>query len=127
MAGFEDVTLSWAGRDYVVPVNRVMGLLYLIENTLIGDSDEDAMTVLMDGRRRVPIASAFEKALAYAGAEFPPGEVYLSVMQSLAEDRADHVKQMFEATMNLLAVLAPPVHAQITAREPSEDGEAGKK
>lgn len=127
MSGFEAVTLSWNGRDYVVPVNKVMGLLHLIESTLIGDSDEDAMTVLMDRRRRVPIASAFENALAYAGAELPSGEVYLAVMRGLAGDRVDHVKQMFDATMNLLAVLAPPVHAQILTGMSSGEEPAGKK
>lgn len=127
MAGFEDVTLSWAGRDYVVPVDRVMRLLRLIEDCLIGEGAQDALTVLMDGRRRAPLADAYETALRFAGADLPPGEVYMTVMNALAESRSDHVEQMFHTTMNLLALLAPPMHSRIMAGRSEADGEAGKK
>lgn len=116
MSGFDDVTLSWAGKDYTVPATRVMMLVCKIEDVLIGDDAEDAITVLLTKRPRARISQAFEVALAYAGADLEPGEVYMSVMQSLADRQADHAALVQDSVMRLLALIAPPVHAQIVGK-----------
>lgn len=113
MSGYDDVTLSWGGRDYTVPASRVMLLVCKVEDVLAGDDGEDAISVLLHKQPRARIARAFEVALTYAGADLAPGEIYLAVMQSLADRQADHARQVSEAVMTILALIAPPVHARI--------------
>jgi hypothetical protein len=124
MSGFDDVTISWAGTDYVVPANRMMMLVCKLEDALAGDAGEDAMTVLLHKQPRARIAHAYEVALIYAGADLEPGEVYLSVMESLSEKNIDHARLVSEAVMTLLALVAPPVHAKLSG---NARGSTGKK
>lgn len=66
MGAFDDVTLQWRGRDYVIPANRMMGAIARIE-------DHVTMVELgrMGERGTVPLAKlagAYAAVLRYAGA-----------------------------------------------------------
>lgn len=115
MAGFADVALEWNGAQYKVPADRVMRLVVQLEDILAGDGGENALDVLMNKRPPARIAAAYEAALNYAGADLAPGEVYLALMQSMAEGRADHLRVTMDGVMAILALIAPPVHSRIMA------------
>lgn len=125
MAGFDDVTMSWDGKTYTVPADRVMRLVAKVEDVLIGDSGESALDVLMNKRPTARISEAFEVALRYAGAPVAPGEVYLSIMQGLALSNPNHLEHTMRAVMALLELLAPPVHEAIFAH--ADGGAPAKK
>lgn len=111
MQGFEDVTFDWAGESYTVPADRQMMLVAKIEAELVGDTGKQAIEVLLQpsGPPHARLALAFEAALRYAGAAISHGEVYLSIMQDLANNDSASLQKMQMATLTLLSVVSPPI------------------
>lgn len=113
MSGFDDVTLEWAGESYRIPAERVLPLICRVEDALCLDPDDTSVEVLLRKPRPARLASAFEAALRHAGAPVGPGEVYLAIMEHLADGNPDHLVRTQEIVLALLALIAPPIHRQI--------------
>ena len=127
MAGFEDVTLSWNGIEYVIPATKMMMVVCRIEDVLCQDEDDNALDVLLRKRPPARLAAAFEAALNAAGARIEPGEVYISIMSALADGDANSLSRTMETVMALLALIAPPVHHRLVAAQSSQNEGPEKK
>lgn len=130
MQGFEDVTLTWRGQSYIVPANRQMMLIAVIEDALSGSSGQQALTVLF--RREGPpyskLAAAFGAALRHAGARVSDEDVYLSMMEDMAHKSKADVTEMIQATIvALLSIIAPPAARALTGAEPAPVETSEKK
>jgi hypothetical protein len=125
ITGFKDVTISWKGKSYTIPANEQMGLIKVIEEALSGDSGRQAVGVLLapEGPPYARLASAFGAALRYGGSTVEDGEIYLSMMEDMADQKADVVVLVQSCIMALLSIISPPMSARIT--QMGSDG--GKK
>lgn len=111
MRGFEDVTLTWAGDDHVVPASNQLMLIAKIEDALSGDSGQQALSVLFrkEGPPHSRLAAAFGAALRHAGARVTDDEVYLSIQRDLAgQSKAMKTASIQSCIMALLAIISPP-------------------
>lgn len=129
MAGFEDVTLTWAGQSYEIPAHDLMPLISKLENILLRDEPEGvlAIDVLCNKRPLAKISECFEAVLRHVRAPVAPGEVYLAVMSAFAARDANYFAQVQDQVMQILSLLAPPVHLQILAGKSGPKGGDGKK
>lgn len=111
MQGFEDVTVSWAGEDYTIPANKQLLLVAKIEDALAGGSGQQAISVLLrpEGPPYARIAMAFGAALRFGGAVVSDDEIYLSMMDDIARDKAEGVIGVQTAIMALLTIVSPPM------------------
>lgn len=75
---FEDVKLTWDGKEYVVPANRVLGLIKRIEDH-ITLAELGAGLGTRGAVKFAQVAEAFAAALQYAGAKATADEVYTSL------------------------------------------------
>lgn len=127
MQGFEDVTISWAGKSYVIPANRQMGLIARLEDALSGDSGQQAISVLMrkEGPPYSRLAAAFGAALRYAGANVGDDEVYLSITEDMANSAADLTAKLQACVIALLMVISPPIGKKLM--EPAKKDDTEKK
>lgn len=79
MGTFDDIKLSWEGRTYVVPSNRVMGAIIRIEEVITLPELQSYLS-----RKAVPmarVASAFAAVLRYAGCLVEDEEVYAGMFK----------------------------------------------
>lgn len=111
MQGFEDVTVSWKGEDFTIPANRQLLLVAQIEDALAGGTGQQAISVLLrpEGPPYARIAMAFGAALRFGGASVTDDEIYLSMMEDLARDKADAVIAVQTSIMALLTIVSPPM------------------
>lgn len=112
MKGFEDVTLTWAGKSYTVPAEKQLGLIARIEDALSGESGEQAISILWrkEGPPHSRMASAFGAALRYAGATVTDEEVYLSIHQDIASQAPEQVAvKVNTMILALLSIISPPM------------------
>lgn len=117
MDGFEDVTLSWKGHDYVVPAKKQLMLIARIEDALAGESGLQAVTLLFrrEGPPHSRLAAAFGAALRYAGATVSDEEVYLSIHADIAQGSREQVAaKMHAMTIGLLAIISPPTLRELS-------------
>lgn len=107
---FEPVTLGWRGEDYMIPAEKVLSLVAVIEDQLAGPSGLPAVVVLTNkpGPTHARLARAFGAALRFAGATVTDDEVYLSIQSDIVEGRADAAVTIQGAIMALLAIVSPP-------------------
>lgn len=119
MKGFEDVTLSWNGEEFTVPAERQLILIAQIEDALSGSSGEQAVTILMrpGGPPYSRLAAAFGSALRYAGARVSDEEIYLAIVEALAQCNGDVMLEVRNAVLALLAIIARPVAETLAAPE----------
>lgn len=117
MKGFEPVTLSWQGDDFTVPAENQLMLIAMIEDALVGNSGEQAITMLArpNGPSYARLAAAYGAALRYAGAEVRDEEIYLSIMEDFAAHKSDAATKVRAAVMGLLAIIAPPIALALNA------------
>lgn len=121
MRGFEDVTLSWQGRDFVVPANRVFELVRRVETTIMDGKPTAAFVLLLNNA--VPqsvLAMAYSEALRFAGADVTAEEVYLTVMNGFATNAADAAISVQQAIIGLLCIIAPPMAYEILSPDGGE-------
>lgn len=107
MNGFEPVTLSWRGQEYTVPAEDQLMLIGKIEDALGGNAINALLSNGGPGYSR--LARAYGSALRHAGASVSDNEVYMSIVQGIADQDMDAVTQVNTHIMNLLAIVAPPV------------------
>jgi hypothetical protein len=120
---FEDITLSWLGTEYLVPANKVMGAIKVIENHITlaelyrGVSEQG-------GVKMVALSEAYAALLKYAGARFITSEeVYGNIFSSGNQQIATR-----DAIMGLLSMMIPPDQLrkmnEVREAEEAPEGEA---
>jgi len=115
MAIFEDVSLTWEGKDYRVSRNKIMGLIAAIEER-IPFTKLHSSNPPMSG-----IAQGYAAALRYAGARVSDEDVYASLFSS------DGVG-ISQAISDLSVLMIPPdvIRKKMDASA-ENDAAAGKK
>lgn len=123
MALFEDVKLTWNGREYTLPSQRVMRTISQIENHI-------TLVELTEANERgsLPIAkltAAFGILLRNAGAKVTDEDIY-GAMFSSNENMAIMVQQSIE---QLLTLMIPPkvLAKKLEDREEAEGKEAAEE
>lgn len=97
---FQDLPISWKGKEYMVRAQQMMRALASVEQHLTAH-ELHAFSV----RGTVPvarIASAYSALLRVAGCVVTPEEVYFDYLRNLDSDR------MQEAVLTLLMMFTPP-------------------
>ena len=128
MDGFEPVTLSWQGREFIVPADRQLALIARLEDALQGDGDKSAIEMLFrkGGPPHSALARAFGAALRYAGAQVTDDQVYLSIHTDIASGSAQMAyAKTASMIVTLLAVISPPTFKASTAA--AKENETAKK
>jgi hypothetical protein len=102
MSRFEEVGLTWGGKEYKVAPDKVMGLIWSIETIV---TMEEINQMLESGTiRRAQVSRAYMSALNYAGAKVTDEEVYNSFFgENMLEDTVT-------VMVGLLAMMIPPEH-----------------
>lgn len=101
---FDDVTLNWAGIDYTIPANKMMGAIARIEDHITLPELKN-----FGDRGAVPLsrlASAFASVLRYAGAKVTDEQAY-SLMFEGEESQA-----AMAVSVNLLIAMMVPKSAR---------------
>ena len=106
---FEQISLKWKDVDYVIPSDKVMGLIECVEDVMTLEE------LNSDGVKRVKLSRAFAVALTYAGAK----DVNIEEIYSSLFDRTKGA-QVTAVVNNLLLMMIPPEHLR-------EDASQGKK
>jgi hypothetical protein len=125
MDGFQPVTLTWKGKDYVVPADRQMKLIRAVEGALIGERGGQVIAILFNkgGVPHGALAEAFGAALRYAGARVTDEEVYFSIHEDIAAgSQAEVVLKTQSMIWGLMSIISPPV-----TRAASGAADTGKK
>lgn len=115
---FEEVRLSWKGKDYVIPANDVLRAIAKVEDVLTLGELGSAR-----GDGRVPyakLASAFGALLRHAGASVTDEEVYNDLFSGGPKDLP---RSALAAIVTLQTLMIPPEHLRATKKA---DGEAGR-
>lgn len=101
MSVFQEIGLKWNGEEYVVPPDRVMGLIETVE---------EVITLAELGSNRPQPAKtsrAFAMALTYAGAkEVTPEAVYTAFFDT------GKAAETLSIVTSLLMMMIPPEHLQ---------------
>lgn len=129
MKGFEPVTLSWSGEDYVVPAESQLMLIATLEDALAGSSGEQAVSMLLrkGGPSFARLSAAYGAALRYAGASVTDDEIYLSIMDDMAKGGGDEVTgKVQNAVLGLLMIIAPPMGRAVAGLTPKKQSPATK-
>lgn len=114
---FEDIHLSWGGKNYLIRSNRVMGAIARIEDVL---TIPDLKRYL--DRNDAPlakIAMAFGSVLRYAGAKVEDDEVYQSMLMD-----GEQASVATTAIEVLLMMMVPKSAIEKAAREAASAAEA---
>jgi hypothetical protein len=101
---FAPVELSWADQTYVIPPDRVLGAVAVVEEHLtMAELAQEAQ----NGRLRLArLSRAFGALLRYAGARITDDEVYAGIF----EGDPKTVKERIVTGVNtLMALMVPPV------------------
>lgn len=109
MHGFEPVTLTWKGEEYVVPADKQLLLIAKIEDALGGEQGENPVFALTrsGGPKLSSLSVAYAAALRYAGAEVSAAEVYNAIDQEMFSGELDAVSVAQEKCLELLAIVSP--------------------
>jgi hypothetical protein len=97
---FEEVGIRWDGVEYVVPADKVMGLVEVIEEIITLEELHN-----QSGMKRTKLARAFAAALAYAGCRNVGSEdVYTAMFGTSAGVTTAN------AVTAILSLMIPPEH-----------------
>jgi hypothetical protein len=96
---FEPVTITWAGSDYKIESDKVMGAIATAEEVV---TLSELAEMLQSGRLAFSkIATAFASVLRYAGARVTNEEVYAGMF---GEDKSSAMQSL----SMLLGMMVPP-------------------
>lgn len=111
MKGFEDVTIGWDGKEYVIPANKQLMLIAKLEATLGGETGRQAVEVLTQpsGPSYAVLAMSYGAALRYAGANVSDDEIYLSIHEGFASGDTGMATFIQGAILALLSIISPPL------------------
>lgn len=118
MSIFEEVSLSWQGKEYIVSPDKVMGLVAVIEDVITIEE--------MSGKgvKRAKLAGAFAAAIRYAArcngvfVKVSDEEVYASLFG------ADFHATTTRLVETLITLIIPPEHLRLKT---AEEGQAPEK
>jgi hypothetical protein len=110
MSIFQPITLEWRGRPYVIPADRVMKAIAIVENhiTLL----ELQRAAVNGSAPLAKVANAFADVITFAGGNVLGEEVYAGMFGEDAD-----VQQVQLAVITLLQMMVPPDAAKL-ARSP---------
>ena len=106
---FEDVTITWSGKEYVVPANKVMGLVEVIEDIVTLEE------LYAAGVKRIKLSRAFTAALRYAGAKDVTDEQVYSTLFG-----AEAATATAQAIGGILHMMIPPEHIRKATETPKK-------
>lgn len=111
MQGFEPVTISWRGEDFVVPAEGQLMLVAKIESALREATGKAALQSLLQpgGPDYAALAMAFGAALRHAGASVTDDEIYLSIQSDFAESHAETAVIVQACIITLVSIISPPM------------------
>jgi len=94
MAGniFDPVTIGWQGREYVVPAERVLKLIYHMEMAITLDGRRMNIFDLLANPPLSALSMVYGAALRFAGADVADDEVYGALIASLGDDTPEAVR-----------------------------------
>ena len=122
MNPFQDVTLTYLGKDYVVPADKVMGLIHAVERVA---TIEELYENRTGGIRRAQVSEAFAAALRYAGCRVSSAEIYTQMFGT------DGLMSAVAAVNALMSMMIPPEHLRSPVNEAdqpdADDSEAVEK
>lgn len=96
---FEDVTLSWDGKDYTIPANKMMKCIARLEEVVT--LNELHGYALRGGAPIGKLAMAYGAVLRYAGATVTDEEIYLNLMRKLSD------VGIITSVKNILSLMLP--------------------
>lgn len=102
---FEAVTITWAGRSYIIPANQMMAAIARVEDhiTLV---ELQRFYTQRGGIPFARICNALAEVLAFAGAKgVGADQIYTSMM---SPDAGDEQTAAVEAVKALLEMMVPP-------------------
>ena len=102
MSCFDDVTVTWGEKDYVIKSNMVMGLIETIECVIT--MEEINEMIVKKQLARGKIARAYSAVLGYAGASVSVEDVYATFFGDEA------IAFTASTLIGLLAMMIPPEH-----------------
>ena len=105
MGVFSDITLTMGGDDYVVPSDRVMGLIEAIEDHVVIFDLVNPQYL-----KNVQLCKAYHAALTYAGAVCTTEQVYDSLFNGGKE-------AVIHRITGLLEMMIPPKHLQASGEQ----------
>ena len=110
MAIFEEVRLTWGGKDYVVPPDRVLRAIAAVEDQLtLGELGRCMVSGTLPLAR---ISMAYGALLRCAGAKVTDDEVYSGLFK---ESRLQ--QEAMQAVSTLQMLMIPPEHLRKPAPE----------
>ena len=122
MAGvFDDITLGWHDKTYVIPADRVLGAVARIEqhitlHEILAYSERGTAPMAV-------LAQAYASVLRYAGAEITDNEVYAGMFTD--GDTTQIVSQLLNG---LLGMMLPPSERQdAKGHNPGNSRKGGKR
>jgi hypothetical protein len=96
---FEPITITWAGADYKIEPEKVMGAIATVEQVV---TLSELAEMVQSGRIAFSkIATAFASVLRYAGAKVTNEDVYAGMF---GEDKSSAMQNL----SLLLAMMVPP-------------------
>lgn len=105
MSIFENITLEWGGKQFVVPSNRVMGAIARVEEVVtLKELSEFAQAP--GGAKFAKLAMAYGTLLRYAGAKIEDEEIYRGLFRR--NDDQDVSSTLYASISGLLAMMVPP-------------------
>lgn len=117
MPVFEDVKLAWKGGELVIPPERVLRAIVLVEDVLtLGELGRCMVSGTLPLAR---IASAYGVLLRYAGAKVTDDEVYEGMFA-----KSEMQQQAMRAVFALQQLMIPPEHLRKPAPEKPPAGTA---
>lgn len=109
MSIFEDITLGWDDKKYVIPSDRVMGAIARVEeHVTMRELAEYASSP--SGSRFARVSMAYASLLRYAGAQVTDEEVYKKLTKVFTgDDKKDNsAPVIYAAVFGLLSLMLPP-------------------
>lgn len=111
---FKEVGLTWGGEEYKIPPDKVMGLVFSLEEIITLEELTSGT-----GLKRGKLAQAYQAALMYAGAKVNVEDIYNAFFDGKAAANTTAI------VTGLLSLMIPPEH--IAKSEPSKTASAPKK
>lgn len=102
---FEPIQLVWKDKEYTIPGNKVMGCIRSIEDVIT--LDQLAAYADKQSAPTGKLASAYARALRYAGVPVSDDEVYLDFTAEL-EDEEQGPLMMMAAIQAIMVLMLPP-------------------
>lgn len=122
---FEDIKLTWKGKEYVIPGQHVMKAIARIE-------DHVTLKELMEGMAKgapkfSKISSAYASVLRFTGCAVEDEEVYEGMLCGSQEESEAGISVIAQALTGLLNMMMPPKAMRSSVVEVKGSGESKRR